>query len=602
MACRSSPASSRLSNAFKLALVCVSASALNLSRPAWADDGPLLLADNVNALVQRLADQDPAKRRDAAARLAQMGAAARPALRAAAESDDLELRSQASKLLLQLPWTSDADSDSVRLVLSRYGQLDVEQRKEAAYQLINLENHQGDEAVIRLLRDEVSSDVRWQTVRLIRNQTKRSGDSPLLQQLRSMSGTERAIAAMDAPLAAAAGWAWLHGKNAADIARANVLLHRAVELEQQKPSDAADALDFAYDHLLTLASTSNDNATAASLLRERIKSAGGASDLGTLKALARLLAMNAEHPEMSAAQVEPDLIEPYRGLPEIQYALGRSKLNSGAADEGRAMIAAAFKASAGDVEARQRVAKFLCDLRWYDLAEPELLDILKIDGPNPTLYRGNAQFQLANIAAARGDDQAIADHLQAALDLIGEGNSLNIEGGSIEGVRASAAWHRLLAARKRGNREEEQKALDAVLKTTPDSPDLVIDIVTLLQERGRADEANKLFDRSYGVVKDRLAKQPDSADRMNTLAWLLARCGRQLNEALELATQATTVDPDNAAYLDTLAEVHFRLGKPAEAARVEERALALQPGDSFMTDQLQRFRAAATSRPATQPN
>ena len=54
--------------------------------------------------------------------------------------------------------------------------------------------------------------------------------------------------------------------------------------------------------------------------------------------------------------------------------------------------------------------------------------------------------------------------------------------------------------------------------------------------------------------------------------------------------------PDNAAYLDTLAEAHFRLGNAQKAAELEERVLRARPNDPFLQAQLTRFRAAATQK------
>ena len=53
--------------------------------------------------------------------------------------------------------------------------------------------------------------------------------------------------------------------------------------------------------------------------------------------------------------------------------------------------------------------------------------------------------------------------------------------------------------------------------------------------------------------------------------------------------------PENAAYLDTAAEAHFRNGDAKGAVRMETRALELRPNDAFMQEQLARFKRAAES-------
>ena len=54
--------------------------------------------------------------------------------------------------------------------------------------------------------------------------------------------------------------------------------------------------------------------------------------------------------------------------------------------------------------------------------------------------------------------------------------------------------------------------------------------------------------------------------------------------------------PDNAAFMDTLAEANFHLHHFDQAIQWETAALKLQPGDKFMTGQLNKFQAATTAR------
>jgi len=80
------------------------------------------------------------------------------------------------------------------------------------------------------------------------------------------------------------------------------------------------------------------------------------------------------------------------------------------------------------------------------------------------------------------------------------------------------------------------------------------------------------------------------------LAWLCAKCDRNLPEARVWAQKAVKMAPGDAAILDTLAEVNFHLGRPDEAARIETQALNLQPDDPYMKKQLDRYAAAAKAK------
>ncbi len=84
------------------------------------------------------------------------------------------------------------------------------------------------------------------------------------------------------------------------------------------------------------------------------------------------------------------------------------------------------------------------------------------------------------------------------------------------------------------------------------------------------------------------------AEYSNNLAWLCARCGEHLDEAIKLADQALTIEPDNYGYIDTAASAYFAAGHADKAVKLEKRALIMRPNDPFMHRQLQRFEAGAT--------
>ena len=58
-----------------------------------------------------------------------------------------------------------------------------------------------------------------------------------------------------------------------------------------------------------------------------------------------------------------------------------------------------------------------------------------------------------------------------------------------------------------------------------------------------------------------IRRQPDNPELHNNLAWLAARLHRRLETGLTHANEAIRLAPDQAAYLDTLAEVQFQLGQ-----------------------------------------
>ena len=108
---------------------------------------------------------------------------------------------------------------------------------------------------------------------------------------------------------------------------------------------------------------------------------------------------------------------------------------------------------------------------------------------------------------------------------------------------------------------------------------------------GRKDLAQMERMRVGEALKRSLARGENDASNLNGLAWVCAENGVFLPEALQAAERAVALEPKNTGIMDTLAEVHFRMGNAAKAVEVESRALSIEPNDSYLSQQLARFRA-----------
>jgi tetratricopeptide (TPR) repeat protein len=168
-------------------------------------------------------------------------------------------------------------------------------------------------------------------------------------------------------------------------------------------------------------------------------------------------------------------------------------------------------------------------------------------------------------------------------------------------IWAQVYWRYLRAAAARHDEKEIDRRIEQIMHLRPDDADIAIDAVPILQSRGRTVDANLLFKWAYDPMKRKLDADPENPENLNGLAWLCAKCDRDLEQAKAWAEKAASIMPDNAAILDTLAEVNFHLGHPQESLRLELRASSLQPDDSFMKLQIERFKAAAAKNPATRP-
>jgi uncharacterized Ntn-hydrolase superfamily protein len=111
------------------------------------------------------------------------------------------------------------------------------------------------------------------------------------------------------------------------------------------------------------------------------------------------------------------------------------------------------------------------------------------------------------------------------------------------------------------------------------------------QAAGDLAGARREHERVAALLTRTLARPEADAGTLNALAWFAATQDLHLDEALLAAERAATLEPKDSNILDTLAEVHFRMGHVEAAIAVMTRALELSPEDSYLQGQLARFRA-----------
>jgi tetratricopeptide (TPR) repeat protein len=564
---------------------------------ARAGAEPVGVDDRVRDAVAGLESPDPATREASEKALLKMGAEARPAVVRASRSEDPAVRTAAASVLMKLPWYSPDDSPEVQQLLADYGKRDVDERRLIVVQLSQRKQH-GFDALARLMNEEPSDDVKWAIVGAVRNEYR----DDVLARFRSPD------ASLDsAPPLAAAGHAYMPK----DAKRGANLLRAALAIDMDHPANDGGEVGAAYERLQNLALLAGDYDGVAKLLRMRAARNETDEDGEPSRAVLELFAAHAKFGPMAGFEKDLANFRDRLGDPRVMFALGKIYERSGQSALASATYRSAFLVDLVSVQDRFEQGDFLLQQGWLDLAEGEFGAIFDLAPDHsgdpgrampttPQLDAANAHFRLARVGAAREDDSFAAENMKKAMELHYRGNG-QLNGSDEQTIWHEINWHALRAARAAGDKEEVNRRLTTFTSALPlRNPDIANDVVPLLRAAGRNREADDVYAKVRERIETEAAEVPGHPMPKNNLAWLGARSGEQKAEALRLALEATRAMPDNAAFVDTLAEAQFQNGNYAEAARLEARVVRARPTDRFLQTQLKRFREAAGKRESSQ--
>jgi tetratricopeptide (TPR) repeat protein len=156
-------------------------------------------------------------------------------------------------------------------------------------------------------------------------------------------------------------------------------------------------------------------------------------------------------------------------------------------------------------------------------------------------------------------------------------------GGLLAGLVGAADDGAALAAAQAHQRlERYQDSIPILEKLAADHPDQAVTGFLL----GVAYERTGQRDKGVAEFRRVLELEPDFDAALNYLGYTFAEAGIHLEEALNLATRAVALDPDNGAYVDSLGWAYFRLGRPEQARSYLERAARLEPEDATLQEHL----------------
>lgn len=111
----------------------------------------------------------------------------------------------------------------------------------------------------------------------------------------------------------------------------------------------------------------------------------------------------------------------------------------------------------------------------------------------------------------------------------------------------------------------------------------------VLRLAGLNQEHDRWFERSWLRFQEAIAAFPGAHNTRNTAGWFASRAQRKLKPALEHQRYALQIHPEQSAYLDTMAEIHFAKGQRKEAMKWSRKAIMINPTDAELRRQFHHF-------------
>jgi tetratricopeptide (TPR) repeat protein len=115
--------------------------------------------------------------------------------------------------------------------------------------------------------------------------------------------------------------------------------------------------------------------------------------------------------------------------------------------------------------------------------------------------------------------------------------------------------------------------------------------VFVYYDRGDVAFREKLYDQAEAAFRKGLTIDPNSASIQNDLGYMYADRSIKLEEAVAMLKKAVAFDPQNYAYLDSLAWAYFKEGQYALAEDYERRAVVRSANDPTVFDHLGEIEA-----------
>jgi tetratricopeptide (TPR) repeat protein len=137
---------------------------------------------------------------------------------------------------------------------------------------------------------------------------------------------------------------------------------------------------------------------------------------------------------------------------------------------------------------------------------------------------------------------------------------------------------------ERGQVQQAFSVLEPTARAFPRDTGTQVALADMYKDAGREPDAEK-------TLRQFISLEPENAQVLNHLGYMLAESGRQLDEAVKFVQRALDLDPGNPYYLDSLGWAYFRRGDLDQAEKFLSPAAAQLPKNAEVQAHLAELHA-----------
>lgn len=270
------------------------------------------------------------------------------------------------------------------------------------------------------------------------------------------------------------------------------------------------------------------------------------------------------------------------------FLYGNALARAGDEKEGTRLMGLAHWVPLGAEPARTRFSEELTR-RGFDADSRKEMELTVAVGWFRSYVMGNVYLRLARLKARQKDYATAALYYEKDVVSLFRTTAQFVDPKAYLTVPELARTYRIRALLGGGKVDEAMAEVRAGLAVLPGNVELALGVVPDLDRAGKKKEADEVYGKVKAAYESALKDYGTSPDLRNGLAWTMVNCNRDLEEAKKHAEKAVAGAPKSAGYIDTLAEIHFRMKDRAKALELMKQCAALEPANPYFRKQLERF-------------